>query len=437
MDTLPKVLVVGINPWIDNTGINTLINFFEKWDPNKLAHIYTRSSLPNTKICNNFFQISENLVIKSVIKRNIKVGKIVFNANEKKKSKNEINEKKKYAFFRKHRSYIVLLVRDIFWKFGKWKSKELNEFVDSYNPDVLFIPIYAYSYMAMLQLYIIKRCKKPVITYIADDVYSYKSEKGSILFYIYRFFLRKSIKKLMKYNNQLFVIAPKLKNEYDKIFKTNSDILTKGIDFTHLTYTKKQINKPIKLVYTGKTNIGRWYSLSLLANAINEINIKSNKIKLFLEIYTKDELSNKVSKALNIQNASKVMGSLTLEESLEIQKKADILVFAESLQWRYKDLARLSFSTKLTDYFANGKCILAIGDKNIAPIEYLKENNCALICSNYKEIISNLNVVVKNETIINKYSELGFNIGKLNHNKSSINKKLMNCIKKLQGDIYE
>ena len=45
-----RVLVVGINPWIDNTGINTLINFFDGGGADAVAHIYTRDKLPNTRV---------------------------------------------------------------------------------------------------------------------------------------------------------------------------------------------------------------------------------------------------------------------------------------------------------------------------------------------------------------------------------------------------
>ena len=68
-----KVLVVSINAWRDNTGINTLIEFFKCWDNNKIAQIYMRSAKPKTKVCNKFFQISENSVMKSLFKRSIKI----------------------------------------------------------------------------------------------------------------------------------------------------------------------------------------------------------------------------------------------------------------------------------------------------------------------------------------------------------------------------
>ena len=117
---LPKVLVIGINSWRDNTGINTLINFFKDWDKKNLAHLYTKSNLPKTEICDTFFRISENSVIKSVLKRSTKTGSIVQNetiiSDEDKKSAEE--EKKRYA--NKGKSSLILSIcRELIWKFGR------------------------------------------------------------------------------------------------------------------------------------------------------------------------------------------------------------------------------------------------------------------------------------------------------------------------------
>lgn len=428
---LPKVLVVSINAWRDNTGINTLINFFQHWNPDRVAQIYTRSVLPDTKVCSHFFQISENSVIKSVLRRNMKTGKEVHNEHKSKEKLNHIDknamaEQRKYSFFRKHRSYLFELAREAAWGLGKWKSGELNDFISSFDADILFIPIYAYTYMNRLQLYVIQRAERPVITYIADDVYSYKSEKGNLLFYINRYFLRKSIDKVMKYNDKLLVIAPKLQQEFDRIFSTKSELLTKGSDFSVHTFERHICNKPLRIVYTGKTNIGRWQSLSLLAQAIKRIN--RNGIKLFLEIYTKEELTRKVLKALDVEGASKVMGGVPLDKALQIQKEADMVVFAESLSWKYRDAARLSFSTKLTDYFANGKCILAIGSKEIAPIEYLIQQDAALVATNKDELMEKLGHAADDPKLIEEYAWKAYVCGRENHNEPLIRERFKSAV---------
>ncbi|MBQ5885225.1 MAG: hypothetical protein IIW79_02325 [Clostridia bacterium] len=423
---LPKVLVIGINSWRDNTGINTLINFFKDWDKGNLAHLYTKSNLPKTEICDTFFRISENSVIKSVLKRNIKTGSIVHNetiiSDEDIKSTEE--ENKRYA--KKGKSSLILSIcRELVWKFGKWKTKELDEFIENYDADVLFLPVYPTIYMCRIQKYIMKKTGKPAVTYLADDNYTYKSVSKNPLSLMHRFFLRRYVKYIVRESKQLMVIAPKQKEEYDKTFGKDSVVLTKGIDFTNLEFKPKQVSDPIKMVYTGKLIIGRDRSLSLIADALGEIN--KNGVKAELDIYTTDVLTKKQQSALN-RNGCSVKGALALDEVQAVQKAADILVFVEGLENKYKNIARLSFSTKITDYLKSGKCIFAIGDKEIAPIDYFNRYDSAITASSYDEVCKKLTEIIDNPEIINSYGEKAFNCGKENHDISETDKLLKSTI---------
>ena len=84
-------------------------------------------------------------------------------------------EKKIYAKKKSKFAGILSFVRELVWKFGKWKTKELDEFIENVNADVLFMPIYPTVYMGRLQKYVMKKTGKPVVSYIADDNYSYKA----------------------------------------------------------------------------------------------------------------------------------------------------------------------------------------------------------------------------------------------------------------------
>ena len=57
-DNYPKILLISDAAWADNNNIgNTFTNLFKGWPKDKLAMIYARPNLPNTEVCNNFFQI--------------------------------------------------------------------------------------------------------------------------------------------------------------------------------------------------------------------------------------------------------------------------------------------------------------------------------------------------------------------------------------------
>lgn len=428
---LPKILVVSINAWRDNTGINTLIDFFKDWDKDKLAQIYTRSILPRTYMCDNFFQISENAVIKSIFVRNTKTGKVVYNQQvETQQNKEAIEiEQKRYSNKRKRTSFMSLC-REFVWNIGKWKTKELNKFIDDFDPEVLFFPIYPTVYMGKIQRYILKRAKKPIVAYLADDNYTYRAVKKSFFSLWHRFLLRKQVKYLIKQSSQVLVIAPKQKEEYDRIFGVNSKVLTKGIDFTQYPLYQKPLNVPIKMVYTGKLIIGRWKSLAAIADALGEINKTETKIEL--DIYTTDELTKKQERALN-KNGCQVKGALTLEQVQGVQARADILVFVESLERKYKNAARLSFSTKITDYLKSGKCIFAIGDKEIAPIDYFQRYDSAVTATSYKEIAGKLQTLVNNPALILEYGEKAYNCGKEHHDKDKMRKVLLETIESVRN----
>ena len=423
---LPRTLVVSINAWRDNTGINTLIDFFKCWDQDELAQIYTRSALPNTSVCRNFFQISENAVIKSIFKRKTKTGKVVYNQMEESEETQEAisKEQKRYSN-KKKANGLMNICREFVWTFGKWKTSELLSFIDEFNPEVLFLPIYPTEYMGKIQKYIVKYTKKPIVAYLADDNYTYRAVKKSPLSVWHRFLLRKQVRYLVQNSSKVLVIAPKQKEEYDKIFGIDSLILTKGIDFSQFPFTDKPLNKPIKMVYTGKLIIGRWKSLAAIADALEKIN--TDETKLELHIYTTAELTKNQKLALN-KNGCEVKGALTLSQVQQVQEEADILVFVESLEKKYKTAARLSFSTKITDYLKHGKCIFAIGDKDIAPIDYFERYDSAITATSYKEIGLKLQKIAENPTLIAEYSKKAYACGKEHHDKEKMNQLLIDTI---------
>lgn len=421
----PKVLVVSINAWRDNSGINTLTGILSALHKERVAQIYMRAALPSTSVCEKFFQISEEKMIHSVLKRRVKTGREVKNQSVKNITGDEEKEKKRYNRKRRVPTVLYSWGREFIWKFGSWKTKELDFFIDEYSPDVLFIPIYPTIYMGRIQKYIMQRTNKPVVSYIADDNYSYLACKKDPLSLLHRYFLRKDVKYIIEHSNQVFVISPKQKEEYDQLFNINSQILTKGLDYSQICYQEKPTHFPIKMIYTGKLIIGRWKSLALIADALELINKEEKKIEL--EIYTTDFITEKQNVALN-KNGAQIKGALTQQQVRKVQQEADILVFVESLDKKYRNTARLSFSTKITDYLLSGKCIFAIGSKEIAPIDYFIRYNSAITAVSKEEVLKKLQMIVEHPDLIVKYGRKGFECGKKHHERSKMDKLFVETI---------
>ena len=415
---LPKVLAISLNTWRIDSGIHTQTDLFKFYDTDKVAQIYTKSDLPDTPVCNRFFRISENEIIKSVISRK-PVGKRVENGQKADEATLKAIEAETALYTQAHKkkSWIMTIIREYVWAFGKWKTKALDTFISEENPDVYFVPIYPVVYMGKLQLYIIKKFPRPYVCYLWDDNYSYKPCKGKPFAYVHRFLLRRVVKKLAKNCTEMFTITETQKRETDKEFGTNSIVLTKGINYENREFDNKPISSPIKMVYTGKLFLGRAKSLVEISKAMAEIN--KNGEKITLDIYSPTVIEGETLEMLN-SNGCHFKGCVPKSEIDAIQQSADIVIFAESLEKKHRLDARLSFSTKLTDYFKSGKCIFAIGDESIAPIIYLRENDCAVIANEYEEIAPQLKKLLENPEKIKEYGKKAFECGKKNHNEKDI-----------------
>lgn len=422
----PRVLVTCVDCWRDDVGANTIPNFFTDWDPDKVAVVYTKSELPNSPCSNHYFQIAENDVVHASMHLGKKCGKVVENEGTVDKKSPDYEqivgsikeEGKRYSFFRQHRLKIFYLARDIVWSLGSWKSKELDQFIEDFKPEVIFFPIYPYIYMNKIQAYIAKKANVRGVAYIADDNYSYMPEWYNPLFWVQRFFLRKTINEIMTFSDELLVILPSLIEEYKSIFNMPIHVLTKGIATEELTFQPTQKQLPLKMIYTGNLFIGRDKTIIKVIEAIKRVNQNDTKIQIY--IYSHIRLSKKMSKRLNVPGSSYFMGSVPVSEVAQIQESADIVLFVEALDIFNRNKARLSFSTKLTDYFKSGKCIFAVGKKDIAPISYLEQNNCAVIAETEEEIYQNLKMLTDNLSLLNEYGEKAFQTGKEKHSKAEM-----------------
>lgn len=430
-NNLPKVLIVSRGVWDDTKGTSsTLANLFRNYDADKLAHIYIETKSPNTNCCNLFFQISEFSLIHKLYKWRTKTGfKIETVSNES--IDNVIDstvaqqEERTMEFVRKKRYVLFSFLRELLWLFNGWKCKELKSFVKEFNPDVIWLDGSPLILMNRLHNHVLKVAKKPNSIFLMDDVYTYKSCNSGLLSYLYKCFLRKSVKKVVDRSNKVFVASPKMKREYDEVFTIDSIFITKGIDFTNLKYTIPQINSPIKLVYLGQIIYGRIYTLIAIAEALKEIN--SSGIKIQMQVYTNNYISEELKRKLLVHDSVLLMDAVPYNKVLKVIANNDVLLFVESFEKRYKSIARLSFSTKITDYLSSGKCVLAIGPSDIAPMEYLEDEDAAIVVTDLNEVKGKLRHLLE-ESVIVDYSKKGFKCAQRNHDVKIIDKKIKNTL---------
>lgn len=416
---LLKVLVVSRNVWDESTA-STTNDLFKDQDKMELAHIYIETQKPNSSCCKSFFQISEYALIKKIFNWKIKTGQKV----DMSYVENESIAKKEAStmdFVRHHRRFIYTVLREFLWLLNGWKTKELREYIKDENPDVIWFMGSPLILMNRLMRYVVKVSNKPYCIYEMDDVYAYPIYGFKPLQRLYRCFLKANVKKLMNGVSQLFVISPKMKKEYDEAFHLNSIILTRGLDFSSITYQPFQPHNPIRLVYMGKVIYDRISSLELIGCVLDRINAKEKRF--VLSIYTNNPVDSDTKEKM-IRNGSVLFcPPVPYSEVNDVINQNDVVVFVESLKKEFKGVARLSFSTKITDYLGSSKCILAVGPSDSAPIEYLKDNDAGFVASNEEELKDAFSKLLI-EGNVEAYSKKAFSCAQKNHNKKDFDKLL-------------
>lgn len=421
----PQVLVMTVSAWSDSVGSNTMSELFSEYDKDKLACLYIRADISDSTSCRRYFHIYEGRVMKSIVKRGMATGE-EYTLGESNKSTADLDEEKaRYSSYRKKSNWFYLFAREFVWVLGRWKTKELNAFLEDFNPEVLVCPIESYIHFNRINEYIIRKKHPKVIGFLWDDNFTYKQNLHNIGYKIHRWWLRHGVKRLVKQCDTVVALSPKMKEEADAFFGIDSVLLTKPI-YNQPGFTPYKPSSPLHLLYTGNLYVGRDETIAEVVDAIKEIN--KEKQKVILDIFTSTPIKPSLEDRIKVEGCCVVHEPIKQSEVLKLQKEADVLLFVETLKNDGSGLARLSFSTKITDYFCAGKCIWAVGTDQLSAIDYLERQDAA-ICSLTKEsILPTLERLITAPELISQFAFKGWQCGYEKHNANDIISKLTKII---------
>ncbi len=374
-----KIMVLSNIEWADTNAFgNTVSNWFYGIEEMEFSTIYRRTSMPNNKVCQDYYRISLKDILKNFIKKgNIGVHFTVELGQNKSYSTHKQKptlEKRLIAFMHKYNVGFLGAIEDAFFAPCKWNNKKFLDYVKTYNPDILFSFIMASKTSLLFQQKIKAICPKcKVVGHIADDVYGVAKKKG-----------RKYIQAQIENADLLYGASEKLCDVYQERFQKTIKPLYKGCNFTKVD---KQENSTIQMIYAGNLLYGRGETLAVLAKSLDEHNRNSDK-KIELHIYTGTEVKDSLAKRLNLQGSSQIHQAISYDEVKTIMAKADISLHVESFEATQKEVIKYSFSTKIIDCLQSGTVLLAIGPKDIASIEYASGIPGSFVITNMNEIES-------------------------------------------------
>lgn len=426
-----KVLLLISESWNDVVHPNNnLTNWFSNFPELEIFTISCGPELPCNHCCKNYFRVCDMDMARSFIPGK-RAGKILHYEtwpdllpNDRTSGADE--EHSGAAVYlnsgRMHNGFFRL-ARDFLWRFGRYNNKLLKQFIDDFQPDLVFSQRMGSVKMCRLEHVVSHLTDAPIVAYTGDNEFYTGVQSNDIFESFHRNWTRKWLKKMIPEYKLYYCMSQEQMDSYRNQFGANMKFLVKCGDFD-LSRRHLYTNHPIRLVYAGKVYAGRWKTLAVIARVLSEINSSSSQMRL--DIYTPDYLTDEQKIALHDGVNIFTHKAVPASELQHIYDSSDIILHVESLEPLDSQSTKYSFSTKIIDCMASGCAVLAVCSREQAGFRYLEDNSIALTASSEEELKLVLTRVCASTMIVADYSHRALSFGRQFHQREEVQKSIFN-----------
>lgn len=420
-----RLLLITDEVWNDKIhGNNILTNWFEGMDI-EIANIYCSPGMPDNRCCQKYFQITDGMMAKSILKRGQRAGRaFVWNSDQQQEDTGisaEAENKKFYSFMKSITTESIRAVREWLWLHGRYDEVALKRFIEEFDPDIVYSPRYATRKIMRLERMVHSMTHVPFVAFTADDEYTLQQFRITPVYWIRRILSRRDLRQNTKFYRKYFMFSRDQAKLYAKEFHMETECIYKNGAFPAQRVETK-LHDPIRMIYAGKLYCNRWKVLAEIGKALKEIN--KNEVKMTLEIYTKDAINQKQKNALDDERSIFLRQPVTAEQLKQIYADGDIALHVESDDLKNRLLTRYSFSTKIIDCLASGCAVMAVCPEIQSGYRYLRDEDAAICIDDEKQIIHVLKKITEHPEMIEQYREKAWKCGINNHKKEELQNKL-------------
>ena len=423
-----KVLVISHNVFSMTSSMGkTLVNFFDDVACENIAQLYFHKQIPTTDICARYYRITDFDIVK---KKKGMIGDIFTSDDVKKGLASERvdtgREVSVYQLGKKRKPYMYI-GRNLIWSSKKWHNKKLFDWIDDFNPDIIFFASGDYVFSYKIAMCIAEYKNIPIVTYVCDDYYFSSRKSISPFYYINKMQYKATLKKLFKKHKNAIAICDKITTDYSKEFNINCKTIMTSSSLN--AFEPKSTDSDVAVSYLGNMGYSRHLQLIEIGKMLKEI----SDGKLFIDVYT-GETRPKIIEQLNEENGIRFHGSVSYDRVIEVMKNSDILVHTESFDKVSRDKVKYSVSTKIADTLTCGRCLFAYGPADVASVEYLIENDCACVAVSKSELKDKLSDILFNEASRNRYTNNALKLAEKNHDIIENGKLFRRIVEKIVDD---
>ena len=421
MQQYPRLLIIS-NECISASTSNgrTLRNFLIGWPKEKIAQFCIRSTAPDMDTCDRYYFVSDRHALRSFLTGKPAEGIMIPEAVDA-----------AYSDAPSGRNAMTMLIRNLVWKSGRWRSKDFYRWVEEFQPELILFQSGDSAFMQDIARHLKEKYNIPLVIYNSEPFYFrekdyFRSHKYTELFYpAFRRQFCKAFEACQRLADCTVYCCDELKEDYDKIFGPASQVIH---TVTQMKPAEKHENNPLQIAYLGNLDLDRYKSLVQIGSTLQEI---SPDLKLTVYGKIPDQ---KTQDAFDGCAGIDYRGFVSYDQVVQIIGSSDILVHAECFEDFYKKNLRYAFSTKIADSLASGSCFLVYAPEKLACTEYLRRHKAAWVVTEPEELKPVLEKLCTDKAARAAYVETAVKLARENHtqekNTARFQKILFDCVKK-------
>lgn len=419
-----RILLLLSESWNDRAfPNNNMTNWFQDFPDAEIWTISGSGMLPDNTCCEHYFLISENDMLRSMLseKKAGRYYRLTTGQLSVPSPETDISNNKKIK--RLFAGETARLCRDFVWRFGHYDMAAMEQFICECSPDIVFSQRRGSVKMCRLESIVTSLTNAPIIAYTGDDEYSLHQFSLSPLFWIRRFWVRAWLRRTIPNYKLFYSQSVRQMEEFEETFHVPTKFLVKCGNF----YKEKihcGVNQPLQIVYAGKLYCNRWKTLAMLADVIRQVNQEAGQVKIQLNIYTGDSVTQRQNRHLNDGTHSIIHGSVPGSKLPEIFLDCDIVLHVESFDLKNRLATQDSFSTKVMDCLSSGCAVMAICWEGHAAYQYLKKQDAAITASNMEEIQKQIQRLAIDSSVVCEYAMKAYQCGEKHHQRGMIQKMM-------------
>ncbi len=353
-------LVISNNSF-SNTSNNgkTLESIFSSFNKENIFQLYFRNfEKPDYKFCNNYLFISAT--------------KSYFNPDF---SQHSVIRKYKNPLFLNNLQNLKFILFDLFWTIRFRRKKEILSYCIKNDFKFIFFLGGPYGFTHELATYISSSLKIPIFFYLTDD-YLFSSKIKTNL---WEKFIIKRIENIYQntiaQSTQCFVIGDKMAKIYSQKFNVDFKVLINSTNISN--HVRDNEFKEVTIYsYFGSLHSNRHLMLKRFSILISEFHNQRNskyEIRVFTNSFIKISDFSFLSQN-NVYIYPILSGNFYMNKIFE----TNYLLHFESDDLNSIEKTMFSISTKLPEYFASKRLVIAFGPKQVASMELIIDNEIGI-----------------------------------------------------------